>query len=161
MNPLSAAARASGVAVLFSLAGCYYVPGYYPSGYYSAYPATPAIATQREAPVAPNGAPAAAAPGAAPDDDASDAPQNLPADPNAYAQGQPVPPGVDAAAPQAYAAVPPPPPPGYYAAPAYPAYYPAYPAYPAYYGGPGWWGPSVSLRFGYWGGWHGGWHGHH
>jgi hypothetical protein len=43
-----------------------------------------------------------------------------------------------------------------YAAPAVPvfvapAYYPvAYP-YP-YYGSPAWWGPSVSLSFGYWGG---------
>jgi hypothetical protein len=32
-----------------------------------------------------------------------------------------------------------------------PAYYPV--AYP-YYGRPAWWGPSVSLSFGYWGGGH-------
>jgi hypothetical protein len=47
-----------------------------------------------------------------------------------------------------------------YVAPAYPAYYP--PVYPAYYGYPGWYGPSVSIGFGfggYWGG-HGGGHGH-
>jgi hypothetical protein len=44
-----------------------------------------------------------------------------------------------------------------YVAPAYyPAYYPPYP----WYGGPGWWGPSVSFNFGYWGGGHGHWGGH-
>ncbi|CAE6710700.1 hypothetical protein [Paraburkholderia haematera] len=50
-----------------------------------------------------------------------------------------------------------------YVAPAYPAYYPP-PVYPAYYGYPGWYGPSVSIGFGfggYWGGGHGwGGHGH-
>jgi len=53
--------------------------------------------------------------------------------------------------------------PAYYPV-AYPAYYPV--AYP-YHGWPAWWGPSVSLRFGYWsgccygGGRHGYWgHGH-
>jgi hypothetical protein len=46
-------------------------------------------------------------------------------------------------------------------APAYPVYYPP-PVYPAYYGYPGWYGPSVSIGFGfggYWGG-HGGGGGH-
>ena len=38
-----------------------------------------------------------------------------------------------------------------------PAYYPV--AYP-YYGWPAWWGPSVSLGFGYWGGCCYGWGGH-
>lgn len=41
-----------------------------------------------------------------------------------------------------------------------PAYYPAYyPPYP-WYGWPGWWVPSVSFSFGYWGGGHGHWGGH-
>jgi len=49
-----------------------------------------------------------------------------------------------------------------YVAPAYyPAYYPPYyPPYP-WYGWPGWWGPSVSFSFGYWGGGHGGHGGGH
>ena len=44
----------------------------------------------------------------------------------------------------------------------YPGYYPYYPAYPYYYG-PAYYGPAVSVGFGWgggWrgGGWHGGWH---
>jgi predicted small lipoprotein YifL len=49
-----------------------------------------------------------------------------------------------------------------YPAPVYvtPAYYPAYyPPYP-WYVWPGWWGPSVSFGFGYWGGGHSHWGGH-
>ncbi|GAB7521499.1 hypothetical protein [Paraburkholderia sp. 2C] len=34
-----------------------------------------------------------------------------------------------------------------------PAYYPPYYAPYPWYGWPGWWGPSVSFRFGYWGRW--------
>ncbi len=41
-----------------------------------------------------------------------------------------------------------------------PAYYPAYYAPYPWYGWPGWWGPSVSFSFGYWGGGHGHWGGH-
>ncbi|WP_341314972.1 hypothetical protein WN982_06770 [Paraburkholderia sp. IMGN_8] len=58
--------------------------------------------------------------------------------------------------PPAYVVAQPPP---VYVAPVYPAYYPP-PVYPAYYGYPGWYGPSLSIGFGWWGG-HGGGHGRH
>jgi hypothetical protein len=41
-----------------------------------------------------------------------------------------------------------------------PVYYPAYYSPYSWYGWPGWWGPSVSFSFGYWGGGHGHWGGH-
>ena len=64
--------------------------------------------------------------------------------------------GAQAGPPPTYAVAAPP----VYVAPAYPAYYP--PVYPAYYGYPGWYGPSVSIGFGFGGDWggRGGWGGH-
>ncbi|WP_438395962.1 hypothetical protein [Caballeronia sp. DA-9] len=140
MNPKLAAAALIGA---LSLSGCYYVPyGYYPTAY-PAYPGAPVVSTaqtQREIPVAPNGASDAAS---------AQAYDNAQADTQANAQSS--------SGTYAVAA----PPPVVYA----PAYYPSYPVYapyPAYYGYPygyGYGGPSVSIGFGWWGG--GGGHGHY
>jgi hypothetical protein len=156
MNPLPAAARVSGAAVVaLALSGCYYV-GPYPYGYYGAAPYPSPYATTGATPGAPGAAPGAiqgdangqyAVP-AGPGDEAEDA------DPNANAangNGVPPPGAQSQQGPQVS------PPAGVYApAPVAvaPAYYPAYPAYypPPYYGGygwPGWWGPGVSLNFGF------------
>jgi hypothetical protein len=153
MNPFPTAARVSGAAVVLALSGCYYV-GPYPYGYYGAAPypaaystqAVPSAATQRDQALGPNNAPTG--------------PEGEPesADPNAYGTNN----GYGAAPPQGAQAQAPGPA-GVYAPPPVavaPAYYPAYPAYPAYYpayygyGWPGWWGPSVSFRFGFGGGHH-------
>ena len=143
-----------GAVCMLTLSGCYYPYGYYPGAYSPYYATVPAGATQQDLGVAQN------------DPAALQQQQQLQAQQAQQAQSQPraaqqVPPAT-----YATAVVPPPP---VYVAPAYPAYYapPVYPAYPAYYGGyPGWYGPSVSIGFGfggYWGG-HGGWggggHGH-
>lgn len=126
-------ALCSAVCVL-TLSGCYYPYGYYPGGYYPYYATVPAGAAQQEVQVGQAGS------------------QGTQQQQQALAAQQNPPPTY------AVAAVPPPP---VYVAPAYPAYYPP-PVYPAYYGYPGWYGPSVSIGFGfggYWGG-HGGWGGH-
>jgi hypothetical protein len=129
MNPFPTAARVSGAAVVLALSGCYYV-GPYPYGYYGAAPYPAAYSTQ-------------AVPSAATQRDQALGPNNAPtgpegepesADPNAYGTNN----GYGAAPPQGAQAQ------------AYPAYYPAYYGY----GWPGWWGPSVSFRFGFGGGHH-------
>jgi len=154
MNPLDATMRTTravaALALSGVLSGCYYYApyGYYPgygyySGYPAGYPAVPTAATQQEIPVGPNGT--------------SDVPYDVA---QSSAQTQFTMPANGAATPAL--------PPGYYdAAPVYaaaPAYYPvAYPVYPygyPYYGWPGWWGPSISLSFGYWGGCCGGHYGY-
>lgn len=127
----------AGAVCALTLSGCYYPYGYYP-GYYPGYYATvPATSAQQEAPAGPG-------------------------DP--YAQQQQPPQSAQQAQANSQSAPPayPPPPPPVYAAPAYypPPYYPAYPAYYGY-GYPGWYGPSVSIGFGYWCCGHGGWHGYH
>ncbi|WP_144145986.1 hypothetical protein [Paraburkholderia sp. BCC1884] len=131
----------SSAACVLALSGCYYPYGYYPGGYYPYYATVPAGATQQAVPVGP---------GPADQYGAQQDPQQGQAQPQAqaqYQQAQPNPPAT-------YAVAAPP----VYAAPVYPAYYPP-PLYPAYYGYPGWYGPSVSIGFGfggYWGGGHGG-----
>jgi hypothetical protein len=171
MKPLPAAARVSGAAAFaLALSGCYYV-GPYPYGYYGAAPYPAPYATTGAAPGAIQGTTPGTAPGdeangqyavpAGPDDEPEDANPNA-----ANGNGAPLPQGAQAQQePQAS------PPAGVYAAPppvaAAPAYYPAYPAYPAYYppyyggyGWPGgWWGPGVSLNFGFYG--HYGHYGYH
>ncbi|MEZ0605281.1 hypothetical protein ACAX43_24415 [Paraburkholderia sp. IW21] len=128
----------TGAACMLTLSGCYYPYGYYP-GYYPYYATVPAAGAQREVPVGTAG------------DPASQQQQQAQAAQQAQANSQTLPP--------AYVVAQPPP---VYVAPAYPAYYPP-PVYPAYYGYPGWYGPSVSIGFGfggYWGRGHGGWGGH-
>ncbi|NYH13010.1 hypothetical protein [Paraburkholderia bryophila] len=152
LSSLSQTGIALGGAVcVLTLSGCYYPYGYYPGAYSPYYATVPAGATQQDLGVAQN------------DPAAIQQQQQLQAQ-QAQSQArsaQQLPPAT-----YATAVVPPPP---VYVAPAYPAYYPppVYPAYPAYYGGyPGWYGPSVSIGFGfggYWGGrggWGGGGHGH-
>lgn len=129
MGSFPAAMRAGSALALFALSGCYYVgPGYYPYGYYpyGYYPAVPAYATQREVPVQGSGLA-----------NGADAQNIPPASQGAAAYVYPAPMYI---APAYY--------PPYYA-PYYPPYYAPYP----WYGSPGWWGPSVSFRFGYWGRW--------
>jgi len=147
MKPLDATLRVgSAVAVLVlsgALSGCYYYApyGYYPGyGYYPAYPpysTVPTAATLSDVPVSPGDAsqPPAQAQFAMPDGSSPEAP-----------------PAYDIAPAPAYGA------PAYYPV-AYPYAYP-YP-YPYYgYGWPGYWWPSVSFSFAYWGGCCGG-HGHY
>ncbi|ASV98736.1 hypothetical protein [Paraburkholderia aromaticivorans] len=122
-----------GVVCALTLSGCYYPYGYYPAGYYPYYGTVPASATQQAVPLNQDGS------YAAPQQQQAQVPADQQASPPTYA----------VAAPPVYVA------------PAYPVYYPP-PVYPAYYGYPGWYGPSVSIGFGfggYWGG-HGGGHGH-
>src|SRR5690349_7678683 len=137
MKPLDATLRAASAVAALALSGvlsgCYYYApyGYYPGyGYYPAYPAVPTAATQQEMPVGPG--------------DPAQTQFTMPGDNASY----PAAPGYDTTV--AYAAA--------------PAYYPvAYPVYPygyPYYGWPGWWGPSISLSFGYWGGCCGGHYGY-
>ncbi|MFP3568747.1 hypothetical protein [Paraburkholderia sp. SIMBA_030] len=126
-----------GAVCVLTLSGCYYPYGYYPYGYYPYYATVPAAAAQREVPEGTNGTAAQA-------QSAQQAQADAQNSPPAYVVAQPPPP--------------------VYVAPAYPAYYPP-PVYPAYYGYPGWYGPALSIGFGYsWGGhggWHGGGHGYH
>lgn len=122
-----------GVVCALTLSGCYYPYGYYPA-YYPYYGAVPANATQQAVPLS---------------QDPSSAAQQQ--QQQAQSAQQSPPPTYAVAAPPVYVAPPPP----------YPVYYPP-PVYPAYYGYPGWYGPSVSIGFGfggYWGG-HGGGGGH-
>lgn len=134
-----------GALCALTLSGCYYPYGYYPNGYYPYYATVPAAGTQQAVPVGPA------------DQYGAQDPQQAQA--QAQAQAQVAPQGP----PPTYAVAAPP----VYVAPPYPAYYPP-PVYPAYYGYPGWYGPSVSIGFGfggYWGGhggggWGGGGHGH-
>ncbi|MFM0212990.1 hypothetical protein PQQ96_36970 [Paraburkholderia sediminicola] len=134
----------TGAVCMLTLSGCYYPYGYYPGGYYPYYATVPAGATQQDVQVGP------------PDSQAAQLTQQQYSAQRAQnAQQNPLPAYTVAAAP---------PPPPVYVAPAYPAYYAPYPAYPAYYGYPGWYGPSVSIGFGfggYWGGGHGGYWGGH
>jgi hypothetical protein len=125
MGPSAAAVRAVSAAALLALYGCYYVgPGYYPYGYYP-YGYYPAV-------------PAYATQ------------REVPVPGSGLANGadaQNIPPASQGAAAYVY-------PVPVYVAPAYPPYYaPAYYAPYPWYGWPGWWGPSVSFRFGYWGRW--------
>jgi hypothetical protein len=131
------------------LSGCYYV-GPYPYGSYGAAPYPAAYATQGTAQGTQDVA----------QGDESNNPYVAPAGPDDQAASSQFDPNAQQA-PQA-----PPPDAAYAPAPvvAAPAYYPVYPAYPAYYppygyGGPGWWGPGVSLNFGFYG--HYGHYGHH
>lgn len=127
-----------GMLCALSLSGCYYPYGYYPAGYYPYYGAVPANATQQAVPIGQ-------------DTSAGDPQQQQQQQQQAQAAQQSPPPTYAVAAPPVYVAPPPP----------YPVYYPP-PVYPAYYGYPGWYGPSVSIGFGfggYWGG-HGGGGGH-
>ncbi|WP_434106699.1 hypothetical protein [Paraburkholderia caffeinilytica] len=128
----------AGAVCVLTLSGCYYPYGYYPGAYpYYAYGTVPATDVQREVPV-----------GTA-DDPATSQQQQAQASQQARANAQTQPPTYAVAQPPVYVA------------PAYPVYYPP-PVYPAYYGYPGWYGPSVSIGFGfggYWGG-RGGWGGH-
>ncbi|MFM0737225.1 hypothetical protein PQQ51_08275 [Paraburkholderia xenovorans] len=131
---------------MLSLSGCYYPYGYYPGAYYPSgyspyYATVPAGATQQDVQVG------------APDPSLQ---QSQQAQQQAAQQAQQAQNAQQNPPTYAVAAVPAP----VYVAPAYPAYYP--PPYPAYYGYPGWYGPSVSIGFGfggYWGG-RGGWGGH-
>ncbi|NPT54975.1 hypothetical protein [Paraburkholderia elongata] len=131
----------AGAVCVLTLSGCYYPYGYYPGGYYPYYATVPAGATQQDMQVGP------------PDSQAAQQAQQQSSAQRAQ-NTQPYPPTYAVAAP-----------PPVYVAPAYPVYYPP-PVYPAYYGYPGWYGPSVSIGFGfggYWGGGHGGhggWGGH-
>lgn len=127
-----------GAACVLTLSGCYYPYGYYPAGYSPYYATAPAGYAQQEVPVGQYG----------PD---NGAPPQQQANPNQQPRAN-VQTGPDGQ--QTYAVAAPPPPPPVYAPAyaAYPAYYPA-PVYPAYYGYPGWYGPSVSIGFG-WGGGH-------
>jgi hypothetical protein len=125
----------AGAACALTLSGCYYPYGYYPGYYpYYAYGTVPANGAQQEVPLGTAG------------DSATSQQQQA----RANSQSQP----------PSYAVAEPPPP--VYVAPAYPVYYPP-PVYPAYYGYPGWYGPSVSIGFGFgccgrgWGG-RGHWH---
>jgi len=137
MKPVSAAAPLASAIAILSLTGCYYPYGYYPYGSYPGgtyYATVPGSATQQAVPVAPAGT----ATGPSTSD-------------QQYAQGYTQPALVAAAPPPAYAV------------PAYPAYpyyqpYPVYAPYPAY---PAYYGPALSIGFGfgYWGG-HGGHGGH-
>ncbi|MFM0344534.1 hypothetical protein [Paraburkholderia sp. RL17-347-BIC-D] len=126
-----------GAVCVLTLSGCYYPYGYYPGGAYPYYATVPAAGTQQAVPVG--------------QDDSSGAQQLQQQQQQQQAQtGQQGP-------PPTYAVAAPP----VYVAPPYPAYYPP-PVYPAYYGYPGWYGPSVSIGFGF-GGYccgHGGWGGH-
>ncbi len=127
-------ALAGAVGVL-TLSGCYYPYGYYPAGYYPAgySPYYATVPANATQQAVPVGQ---GDPSAAPQQQQAQAAQQIP--------------------PATYAVAAPP----VYAAPVYPAYYP--PPYPAYYGYPGWYGPSVSIGFGF-GGYccgHGGWGGH-
>ncbi|CAE6751084.1 hypothetical protein R69927_02169 [Paraburkholderia domus] len=134
----------TGAVCVLTLSGCYYPYGYYPGGYYPYYATVPAGAAQQDMQVGPPDLQAA-----------QQAQQQSSAQRAQNAQQNPPPAYAVAAVPPVYAA------PAY---PAYPAYYPPYPAYPAYYGYPGWYGPSVSIGFGfggYWGGGHGYWGGGH
>ncbi|CAB3767213.1 hypothetical protein [Paraburkholderia solisilvae] len=157
MNPFPMAARVSVAAAVLALSGCYYV-GPYPYGYYGAapYPAYPAYpgaapsgATQRDPaleqthPSGPGG-PGPEDEGPNANDDGAGPP------PSAQSQAQAQAPVAGYAPPPVVVA------PAYY--PAYPAYYPPYYGYGYGYGYPGWWGPSVSLHFGFGG--HGGYHHH-
>lgn len=138
----------TGAVCALTLSGCYYPYGYYPGGYYPYYATVPANTTQQDVQVGP------------PDSQAAQLTQQQPSA-SAMQRAQ----SAQQNPPPTYtvAAVPPP----VYVAPAYPAYYPP-PVYPAYYGYPGWYGPSVSIGFGfggywgggrgYWGGGHGHWH---
>lgn len=134
-----------GAAGAVVLSGCYYPYGYYP-GYYPAYYATvPASAAQREVPVG-------AAGGVGTDPQAGQQAMQ-------GQQGQHVEQHPGSSYPPATYVVAQPP---VYVAPAYPAYYPP-PVYPPWYGYgyPGWYGPSVSIGFGWWSGGHGHGHGYH
>lgn len=135
----------AGAACALTLSGCYYPYGYYPGYYpYYAYGTVPANGAQQDVPVGTAG------------DSAISQQQQAQAAQQARANSQSEPPS--------YAVAQPPPP--VYVAPAYPVYYPP-PVYPAYYGYgyPGWYGPSVSIGFGFgghccgrgWGG-RGHWH---
>ncbi|MFM0041274.1 hypothetical protein PQR05_28265 [Paraburkholderia sediminicola] len=132
----------AGAACMLTLSGCYYPYGYYPGYYpYYAYGTVPPTDVQREVAVGTAG------------DSATSQQQQAQAAQQARANAQSQPPSYAVAQPPVYVAPP---------YPAYPAYYPP-PVYPAYYGYPGWYGPSVSIGFGfggYWGGGRGGWGGH-
>ncbi|WP_345811000.1 hypothetical protein AAGS40_09370 [Paraburkholderia sp. PREW-6R] len=140
-----AALMLAGAACMLTLSGCYYPYGYYPAGYYPYYATVPASGTQQAVQVGP--ADATGTPSAQGADSQQSAQQAQQAQQAQTYQQSP---------PPAYAVAAPP----VYVAPVYPAYYPAY---PAYYGYPGWYGPSVSIGFGfggYWGGHGGYWGGH-
>jgi hypothetical protein len=137
-----------GAAGAVMLTGCYYPYGYYP-GYYPAYYATvPASAAQREVPVGTVG-------GTGTDPQAGQ--QAMQGQQGQQGQQVEQQPG-SSYPPATYVVAQPP----VYVAPAYPAYYPP-PVYPPWYGYgyPGWYGPSVSIGFGWWSGGHGHGHGYH